>query len=71
MIEKIVSVQVLDETANLAKVKEYRNNSMYVFDLYLDEEVLATDRCELVENAPFELTEEEINALQGVVSDGE
>ena len=71
MIEKEVNIQVLDQIAVKAVVKELRNSletnnkDLYVFDLYDEDGVcLASDRYELAEDAPFELTEEEIEELQ-------
>lgn len=71
---KQVNVDVVGVIADLAIVKEYREDPqpLVVFDLYQTYEVdgeisknlLASDRYELLEDAPFELTEEEIAELR-------
>jgi len=70
-IDKTVSVQVPQGVANLALVKEYREDSqpIYVYDLCSvndnnDVTVLQQDVWVFVENAPFTLTGEELHNLK-------
>ena len=77
MIYKQVNVAVLDKTADTAIVKEYRaDEDVFVFDLaetVLDQDgnsslnVLASDRYEKQSDAPFTLTQEEMDELTGAV----
>lgn len=79
-MEKEVNVTVLDKTANVAFVKEYREDSIpiYVYDLAIktvegevtNYETIATDRYKPVIEAPFTLTENELKNLKGELIDG-
>lgn len=73
MIQKSVQVNVLDKTADTALVKEYRaNEDVFVFDLaetVTDAEgnislnILASDRYAFGKDAPFSLSQDELNGV--------
>ncbi len=82
MIKKEVEVKVLNETADIALVKEYREaEDIYVFDLVKSVEekkgditdityqILAQNRYAKVKDAPFTLTEDELEELIGGEND--
>lgn len=75
MIEKIVSIEIpaLEVTATKAVVTEYRaEEGLYVFDLYdADNKLVAKGRYIAVADAPFELTQEDIDILNPPVVEEE
>jgi len=69
-IIKDVEIRVLDKLAVRAVVKEFRNSEetsnldLYVYDLLDENEnVISSDRYAFMEDAPFKLTEEELDKL--------
>ena len=72
-VEKEVNIAIpaIAATAVIAHVKEYREDEgVYVFDLYdADGKLVAKDRYKAVADAPFELTQEDINILNPPVEE--
>ena len=78
-IKKTVSIKVLDKTADTAFVKEHRlDDKVYIYDLaesITNEEgevsynYLATNRYSPDNDAPFTLTQEEEDELNGVTEE--
>ena len=69
MIEKPVEIKInaLGITTDTVQVTEYRESEgVYVYDLYANGELVAKSRYVKVENAPFEVTQEEIDGLNVV-----
>lgn len=74
MIEKIVSIEIpaLEVTATKAVVAEYRaEEGVVVYDLYADDNLVAKSRYSLIADAPFELTQEDIDILNPPVVEEE
>ena len=75
MIKKTVNVQVADDMANVAIIKEYRvKENVYVYDLAITETdslsnstqvIIAQNVYSIKKDAPFTLTEEEETQLGG------
>lgn len=75
MIEKIVSIEIpaLEVTATKVVVTEYRaEEGLCVFDLYdADNNLVAKSRYVATADAPFELTQEDIDILNPPVVEEE
>lgn len=74
-VTKEVSIEIsaLGATAVLAHVTEYRaDEGIYVYDLYdADDNLVAKSRYSLIADAPFELTQEDIDILNPPVVEEE
>jgi hypothetical protein len=72
-VTKEVSIEIpaLGATAVLAHVTEYRvEEGIYVFDLYdADNNLVAKSRYSLIADAPFELTQADIDILNSPVEE--
>jgi hypothetical protein len=72
-VTKEVSIEIpaLGSTAVLAHVTEYRvEEGIYVFDLYdADNNLVAKSRYSLIADAPFELTQADIDILNSPVEE--
>lgn len=67
LIDKSVSIGIkaLGITADTAQVTEYREDEgVYVYDLYAGGELVAKSRYVKITDAPFELSQEEIENLK-------